>query len=536
LGNNENKKDILPAEPSKQIQLVVNRPNMNETTIDLGNVLHNMKLKRRVFAWVLVLCLVIGVSAPLLLYQFNKPMLKVSSVVTLRYEAPVKVLEKKKDGSDEKEWVIPEDPEYAPVSDLSAPDGSDLDLNQITSAYVLQNALDRVKLSRPISAGTLRNNIAIQTILTEESQRTKEALSGLADAKNADAYSQLQKAEMKYQNRFVVSLTNGFGDEESRTKTELTDAELKQLLDMILTIYNEYLVNTYADTKLPEDAFSMIDVTAQDVPDSVDQLRTGVQNLIAYCNEKTDTVKAYRSWQTGRNLADWIEILETYSNVNVDYLDALVTGSAITRDKTTLLSSWKFALRTAKNELDKVNENIAETQKILANYKNDQVVISQQESDATKTTTAATEYYNKLVLQQAENYEKAVALKATILDYEDRIQRLEAQQGTEVTEAVETELTRAVALAKELYQGVRSHMEELFTSQMYTTFEDHSAAQGKAESFLAASAKKMVIGGVVGVILALGLWFLAALAPEFTKNSEFRIKEGSGIAAEGRGS
>ena len=508
----------MDSNENRQIQLVVNRPESNDTTINLGNVFRNMKFKRRIFAWVLALCLTVGVCTPLILYQIRKPMLKVSSVITLRYEVPIKVLEEKKDGSGEKEWIIPDDPEYTPVSDLSAPDGSDLDLTQITSSYVLQTALSRMKLSKPVSAGALRNNIAIQTILTEESQRKKEALTGLADAKDSTAYNQLQNIEMKYQNRFIVSLTNGFKEgDESGSVVELTDAELKQLLDMVLIVYNEYLVQTYADTKLPEDSFSMIDVSTQDIPDSVDRLRTGIQNLISYCNKKTDTVKAYRSWQTGRNLTDWVEILETYTNINLDNLDALINGSAITRDKTALLASWKFTLRTAKNELDKVNENIAETQKILASYKNDEVLISQQESDATKTTTAATDYYNKLVLQQTENYEKAAELKATILDYEDRIQRLEAQQGTEVTEAVEAELNRSIAMAQELYQGVRAHMEELFTSQMYTTFEDHSAAQGKTESFLAASAKKMIIGGVVGLIIACGLWFLAALVPEFTK-------------------
>ena len=146
------------------------------------------------------------------------------------------------------------------------------------------------------------------------------------------------------------------------------------------------------------------------------------------------------------------------------------------------------------------------------------------------TTKAATEYYNQLVLQQTENYAKAAGLKAMILDYEDRILRLEGQPGTAVTEEIETELARSVSSVQNLYQNIRAHMEELFTSQMYTTFEDHSAAQGKTESFLAASAKKMIIGGVVGVILACGLWFLAALAPEFSKGR--REKTGKEADAE----
>lgn len=512
MDSNENRTDVLPAGNDRQIQLVVNR-NEGGDTIDLGNVFHNMKLKKRVFAWVLVLCLVLGVCTPLLLYQFTKSPLKVSSVVILRYEAPVK--EDAKEIREGKKTLA--DAEYAPVSDLSAPDGTELDLNQITSSYVLQTALDGMTLSKPVSASMLRNNIGIQTILTDESQRTKEALAGLAEAKSADAYKQLQTAEMEYQNRFVVTLRNGFGEEDSRVKIELKGAELKQLLDRILMVYNDYLVRTYADVKLPEDAFSIIDTADLDVLDSLDQLRKGLDDLYSYCDAKTDTVKAYRSWQTGRSLTDWMETLQTFKSINVDYLYAMVSENAITRDKAELLTNWKYMLRMAKSDLEKTNENIAETKKLLATYKNDEVFISMQESDAAKSTKTATEYYNNLILQQTENYEKAAELKASIADYEDRILRLDAKTRTDVTAEVEEELARSIASAQSMYKNIREHMEELFESQMYTTFEDHSAAQGKEQSFIAANVKKIIIFVVLFVVLGFGLWFLAGLAPEFSK-------------------
>ena len=377
---NEHTKDILPADQNRQIQLVVNRPDSDETTIDLGNVFHNMKTRRRLFAWVLVLCLTVGICSPLLLYQFNKPELTVSSVVTLRYEVHP-------EGSSESYSV-------------TAPDGTNLDLNQITSSYVLQTALDSMSLSKPITAGVLRNNIQIRTILTEESQRTKEALAGLAEAKNAEAYVQMQSAEMKYQNRFIVSLTNGFGEEDSTVKTELKDGELALLLDRILTVYNDYLVRTYADTTLPDDAISVIDIQNLDVLDSLDQLRSGIEKLYNYCAKKTGTVKAYRSWKNGRSLQDWMETLQTFRSINVDYLYAMVSENAVTRDKTTLVTGWKYLLRAAKNELEEVSARIDETKKLLNAYKNDEVIVSMQESDAAKSTKASTAYYNSLILQQ----------------------------------------------------------------------------------------------------------------------------------------
>ena len=40
MDNNENKTVLLPPEPNRQIQLVVNHTG-EEDTIDLGNVFHN---------------------------------------------------------------------------------------------------------------------------------------------------------------------------------------------------------------------------------------------------------------------------------------------------------------------------------------------------------------------------------------------------------------------------------------------------------------------------------------------------------------
>lgn len=502
MNSNEGKTDMLQTDQNRRIQLVVNRTDNEEYSLDLGNVFRNMRLKKRVFAWVLVLCLAVGICAPVLLYQFNQPELTVSSVVMLRYEVRA-----------------PRSNRATQVQDLTAPDGTELDLNQITSSYVLQTALDGVTLSQPLTLTALRNNIRIRTVLTEESQRTKEALAGLMEVKNADVYNQLQSAEMKYQNRFVVSLTNGFREDEySRVKTELTDVELRLLLDRILTAYNNYLVRTYADIKLPDDSFSVIDIAELDVLDSLDLLRAGIDCLYDYCDEKSDTVKGYRSWQTGYSLNDWMETIQTFKSINVDYLYSMVSENAITRDKTALLTGWKYLLREAQNDLDEVNERIAETKKILSNYKNDEVIVSMQESDAAKSTKASTRYYNALILQQTGDYEQAVKLKATIADYTDRINRMSEANQTEVTEEVEAELARSVAAAQTLYTQINAHMEELFESPLYKTFEDHSAAQGKSQSFFASTYKKMIIGGIAGVVVACGLWFLAALWPELIRN------------------
>ena len=526
----EGKKPGIPQEPAQPIQLVLND---EEDGIRLSNVFYHMKRRRRVFVWVLVLCLTVGFCAPLLLYQFTKPQLTVSSVVTLQYEAPVKVPKTLAD--DTVVWVVPEHPEYAPVTDLSAPDGTDLDLNQITSSYVLQNALNGLTLSQPITASNLRANITIQTVMTEESRRTQESLAGLAEIRNAGAYTGLKDAEIKYENRFVVSLTNGFteeGNEDALFKKELRNDELQMVLDRVLTVYNDYLVKTYADVRLPEDVFSVIDAAEMDVLESLEQLRAGLDGLETYGKGKSESVQEYRSWKTGRTLVDWMETLKAYRTNEVDYLYALVAEDAITRDRSALLTTYRYLAREAKSELEKVNGEIEETGKVLAQYKHDELYITMQESESSRNTTLTSDYYNQKMLQQTENYDRAAALKTKVANLNRIVTLLEGAEGISVTEAVEQELERTLSTARGLYAEIREHMDEVFESPLYTTYARHSVPQGKEQNFLVASWKRILLGVAAGLAIGFVLWFVAGIVPEMGKGRKEETHPGKEVTVE----
>ena len=485
----------LPKE-NTQIQLVVNNPDAEGDTIDLGRVFHNMKVKSRIFAWVLVLCLVVGVSAPILLYQFQKTPLTVTSVVTLRYDVPAD-----KAGT------------------LVTPDGADLDLNAVTSAPVLQKALDGLTLSRPVSIENIRNNMRVTRVLTEDSSRTQEILAGLKEAKDREAYNRLEEAKIEYQNRFIVSLTNGFGNADS-AKFDLKDEELRILLNRILDAYNSTLVRQYADVRLPEDTISMIDTEELDIPEVLDSLNTALNSMLTYCDEKTDAVKEYRSWQTGMTLNEWMESIRTLKSVSIDYLDAYVYARGIMRDKDAVSLAYRYQIRTLQSELDKINENIAKTDALLKSYRNNEVYVSMQESDSARTTKMTTEYYNNLVLQQQNYYVRAAAIRTEMAETQNKLDRLAGHTWMSEIRDVEQELNNAIGSVKGLYESLRAHMLELFESPLYTTYSEHSAPQGETVGFLKASAKKMIIFGAVGAVVACGLWFLAALAPEFRRNRE----------------
>ena len=119
-----------------------------------------------------------------------------------------------------------------------------------------------------------------------------------------------------------------------------------------------------------------------------------------------------------------------------------------------------------------------------------------------------------MVLQQQSYYAQAADLRTQIAETQNKLDRLSTFARTAEIADAEAETLHAVETARDLYEGVRAHMTELFTSSLFTTLSEHSAPQGEEAGFLQASAKKMIIGAAVGFVLACAAWFLVALYPE----------------------
>ena len=511
------KEKSLSIEKDSQINVVVNRQGEDDV-IDLMRVFHNIKVYGRIYVWVLLLFLIIGACVPLLLYQLSGPgkEYRVSSAVTLDYDVVNR--------SNPLVTPVPK-----PVTDLTAPDGVELDLSQITSAYVLQNALNGLVLSENITIAQLRDNVKVERILTEDSRRQQELASKMLEDGNAGAYAQLQSVKLTYINQFVVSLDNGFGQQDSNDKIYLPNDELAVLLNRILASYNDYLAMTYADYKLPGDSISVIDTENLDIMESLDQLRSAMDGLYKYCDNQTDEVKAYRSYRDGRSLSDLMETLQTARDVNVEYLYSHVYANSIAKDREEMLSKYSYLLREAQTKLDVANENIATTAEILASYKYDQISVENQEKDSAKSTKLTTDYYNELVLQQAKNYDEAAELAITIDDLEMKIANLETNTSSLTTEQAKAELLKAISVCKSVYDSICAQMEEIMTAPFYTTYADATAAQGITQpNFLSANLKKMILGAVVGAFLGFGLWFVVAFAAEMKrgkKDSEGEVEQ-----------
>ena len=511
--NNEPNRELyLPIDKDSQINVVINNTDADDE-IDLGSVFHNFKEKAKVYLWVVLLCVVLGMSAALLIYQFGKKYPNMTSVVTLDYDVPD--LENPR-------------AEKEPVANLTAPDGQPLDLSQITSSYVLQNALNGLVLSEDITVKQLHDNIEVERILTEDSRRQQEVASRMLADKNNQAYAQLQSVKLTYINQFVVSLMNGFGNPDARQKIYLPNKELQTLLNRVLASYNDFLVETYADFKLPSDEFSVIDIENLDIMEALELMRTAIQNLYNYCDAMPDEVKAYRSSVSGASLNDIMETIQIVQEVHVDYLYSYIYANSVAKDREILLRNYNYNLREAQTKLDIANQKIAVTDEVLKNYKNDQIFVENQESSTQKSTQITTDYYNDLILEQGQNYEEAAQLEIEIADLKMKIANLlEGVSSKDIRESSQ-ELVQVYEMCQRVYALVCEQMEEVMTKPFYTTYADFSAAQGKASSTFAAIAKNSIIGIAAGGVIGCGIWFFVAFGAELTrKRKEEPVEKGA---------
>ena len=72
-----------------------------------------------------------------------------------------------------------------------------------------------------------------------------------------------------------------------------------------------------------------------------------------------------------------------------------------------------------------------------------------------------------------------------------------------------------------------TRMEEIIDSPFYKNYASHTTSEGKTESFITGSMKKVLVCAIAGIVIACGLWFISAIAPEFRskKEKEFPVKE-----------
>lgn len=476
-------------ENSQKVELIINRQDQQETAteIDLVNVFSNMGRRKRVFLPLVAMLLILGLILPMLIAELSNKSPDAQAVVQMNYED---------------------------AQAVSFP------------SFVLQQALDDTLLSESLTATQLERNITVEQLLSEATRQRLEVLEQEVSA-NQSNVSEASEISLDYEDIYIVTLSNGFGGENSGKQVYLEAAEIRDLLDNVIGGYNTYLYESTVDFLLPEVDLSAVSLNDLEYVERLDVIRGILNTLEAYCKDNQTRFPGYRSATNGLSFADLSENVALVRSVDVNYLYSFIKLRGVAENASLLQNKWIFTLRNTQLALDEIESRIESNNTIIQEYQNETIALSSMDGEFSQNTSVTTEYYNTLVRSQMQLYDRKAELEQEILDLEDKISTSSQNASPDMLRYVEAEYAYVYRDALGVQQLVIDYAEELQSSDTVTnSYITSTGAQVNADGFFSAdNLKKAATGGVVGLVIALVIWAAAGLAEELKKEGPAYGKE-----------
>ena len=480
--NITNKEESLA--DSKKIDLYINNDN-EEQGISIMNVFSTLGKRFHLYLWVMIIGLLAGLLVPTLIYTFKDKKDSAVAILGLDYENAEAGL---------------------------APDGNELDISYLKSSYVIQNALNNVKLSKQVSAAQVQSNLVVTGILTDETKQKLDILDDLKEAKNNDYSKILQNLELQYRAQYIISLNNGFKD--GNRKFTIPSDDLSKLLNSITASYSDYFVETYLSKNLPGNYLDALNVEVLDYLDILDEITYSLDYLENYCYNNANVVPGFRSTK-GVSFTDLARQINTFKNGQIDYIYSYVYLNNVAKDKSLLLDKYNYQIRQATSQFNEIETNIHDLQDAIDNYQFSITKVPAPDGTSWTEIKVKDDEYNALVNRLTALNAQKTALKEKIDILNDRIGILGGTDATdEQKTAAEGYVANALDTAKNIYALVKENAKELFASNAYQNKFMHFVVTSDTEKF-SDSLKLFLIGAGAGLGLGLILWIADAFIIEF---------------------
>lgn len=479
------------SDDNSKVEVVIKR-NENEQLdeLDLLHIFVNMGRKKRIYAWLIIAGILLGMIVPLLTAEMTERPESVSAMITLNYPG---------------------------AENMRTPDGEELDINFISTSYVIQNALNKTRLKTPVSVSAVANNLKLERLLTEDTRQNLEYMKTLME-KNTTSVPDVGSVTYKYENKVILTLSNDFPTGNPGKTVRLDGNELTSLLDNIAEEANDYFFETFSTFVLPEENISNLDMESLDYIEKLDSMLDVLNGLSKFCSNKDNEYYLYRSKLDGMTFKDINDCIKLVKDIDIDYLYAYVYYNCIAIDKLTTITKYEYALRNADQALKVLKENIDTNANVIANYKNENILVASQEGTTTKISSSVTDYYNELIVKQSEYYIDKADTQTTIDNLNNKIKGFNTSQSTtKQIDYVKDEIDSIYNMCCELYRITFEHAKEIIDSDFYRNeFITIIGSQYVGEGFFnPALIKKILIGAAVGAVLAVVVWCFDGLVMEF---------------------
>jgi len=325
---------------------------------------------------------------------------------------------------------------YPGIEHGKNPDGTQFDIRQLKSPYVIDKALKISGLdSTGIKPDEVRRNIDITSIVPDEIVQKAETM-----IKQGNEY-------VYYPSEFKVSykVNKAFSYNQGIT-----------LIDTVIDEYQKYFYTLYSDVKIIENTIASLDYSAYDYPDVVSVITTQIEGIEEFLAEKAEEDANFRSSGTSYTFADLSRSFDILKTVDTSKLESIVNSNTLTKDRIKLIKDYEYRVKRMELERAKKNSEAEEARKLMEDFKKEDLVLIPDSGGSELRTENPVSYYNTLAETAITASVEATSFQHEIEYYKKEIERLNAgigsngtsltQEADQMIEAIKTKLVDLISL------------------------------------------------------------------------------------------
>lgn len=359
------------------------------------------------------------------------------------------------------------------------PDGTQFDIMQLKSPYVIENALKETELkSTGIKSDEVRRNLDITPIVPNDIAQKAENM--IKQGSDFAYYPSEFKVTYKVNKAF--SYNQGI-----------------ELVETIIREYQNYFNALYSDIRTIESIIGSMDYSDYDYPDIVEVITTQIQSIQEFITEKVNEDSNYRSSETGYNFADLNRIYDILKTVDTSKLESLVNTNTLTKDRLKLIKDYEYKVKKMELEQVKKNSEAEEARRLMDQFKKEDFVLITDGNGSELRTENAQSYYNTLA-ETAIN----ASIEATSLQHEIDYYKKEIERLVSVTEVINT---RLIEEADGLIENIKIKVVDLITitNQTIENYYDYKYGTSIRQVAPAEMVSSINIIMNIGIAVAVGL-------------------------------
>lgn len=324
------------------------------------------------------------------------------------------------------------------------PDGTQFDILQLKSPYVIEKALEELALTNSgLKLDEIRRNIDITPIVPDDVSQRAETI--LKQGQEFVYYPSEYKITYKINKAF--SYSQGI-----------------QLVEEIISQYKKYFYMLYSDVKTVENTISNVDLSNYDYPDIVEIINKQVESVQELLESKAEEGSGFRSSNTGYTFTDLSRSYDVLKNVDITKLESLVNTNTLTKDREKLIKDYEYRVKRMELEMAKKSSEAEEARKLMDQYKKEDYVLLPDALGGQIKTENTSSYYSTLAEMAITASVEAANLQHEIEYYRNEIERLKSVPTINNAKLMEE--------ADNLIETIKSKMSDLVT-KTNDTLEDY---------------------------------------------------------------